>query len=215
MGLGALGMVKGPGWGTEVLRRYRLLGGTPETLNRTLRNRAIDTDARDRIVTGYRNATDLAAPGPRETGGQDVGTAQHRAMEWAGRGYEERGRQAPQWDWNSNRTYPTSHIDDVTGPPSFEGMKSGSMGNAAYNAVSRQAARLIDEGLLGFKKSTYGPRGRVSDAQYAKEFPINNIDTITSDLTSQELRESAMRRQAIQSIREQVRRDLPGHFERR
>lgn len=61
-----LGMTRAPGWGAEVLRRYKLLGGTPETLDKALRHRNLAEWDRHIIHQGFRKGTDIAAPAPEQ-----------------------------------------------------------------------------------------------------------------------------------------------------
>lgn len=161
------GVTKGAGWGAEVLRRYKLRGGTPDTLRRTLTNRAVPSDAKNDIVDLYRKGTDIAAPANHVVADYQSmslppshpasGIArQEGAMAAAGDELQQAGfrRDVP---WSNPRVVKEGGI--------IPDIESGVRGNAAYSAVSRQASRLMDQPGYNFKKSAYGPTP-VSEAEH-------------------------------------------------
>ena len=164
MGLGPLAMMSRPaGWGAEALRRYKLLGGTPETLNKTLALRPISQGKRGDIVEPFRKATDLAAPAdawdvsdprgtPHAPWDEMSGIALQRdAMDAAGDAYQMYGQMAPgrQIGYRANAIrYENDLVPDI---------ESATRGNAAYEAVNRQVARMLDSPEYTYKRLQYGP----------------------------------------------------------
>jgi len=158
-GLAGAIRTKAPGWGAEVLRRYKLLGGTPETLNRTLTNRAMGPSYREDIVIGFRKGTDIATP-------DGLGSQQHVAPWDEGSGI---ARQKGSFDFAGDQYDAAAHRDSplykrlYSNPRVIEldsvtpDIESGTRGNAAYDAVSRQASRLMDQPGYNFKRPAYGP----------------------------------------------------------
>lgn len=159
MGFGPIAMVAKPaGWGAEVLRRYKLLGGTPESLRRTLTNQSMLTGDRDAVVSGFRLGTDIAAP-PNVSKYGTPGYPQQAAMEMAGEAYD-------------NALRYTNVSSPLNSKPIAPVMESAQKGNAAYDAVSRQVARMLDQPGFGFKKAQDLPL--VSDKQYFEQFPLKS-----------------------------------------
>jgi hypothetical protein len=157
-----LGMVgkasKLSGWGAEVLRRYKLLGGTTETLNKALVSRAVDPSVKNYVISGYRKATDIAAPSQGPLSTMTTAEQQGHELENAGRMFEIGGNGLVGTRFGDSRklAYRTVHEGIMAKYPS-ERIESGSQGNAAYSAVSRQVGRMLDQPeFLGFKEH-YGP----------------------------------------------------------
>lgn len=178
IGLGPIAMAAKPmGWGAEVLRRYKLLGGTPETLNKTLmRSGLVHPEDRQNIVDFYRKGTDLAAPSHRPGFSLDQGSA----MQVAGDVYQELGRPRPmRYGFKDNliTEYPQRTLLSKGYYTDRAGIESGASGNAAYNAVSRQVGRMLNTPSYGKSNkpnsSYWAEPGMTSDAEYYKEFPIN------------------------------------------
>lgn len=64
--LGALGRLFNMGRGSDVLRRYAELGGTPKSLRKVLRGRKYETDDIDEISESFHRASDPAGQASRE-----------------------------------------------------------------------------------------------------------------------------------------------------
>lgn len=174
MGFGPLAMATRPaGWGAEILRRYKLLGGTPETLNKTLMRRGlVHPEDRQDIVGIFKKATDIAGPGAAEHPVPQV--LQNMQMNYAGKLLQESGHPRPmQYGFSDNliTEYPQRSITSMNLTP-FEGIESGSKGNAAYGATSRQAQRMFN--TPGFQFSRPIDLPPVSEAEYYKRFPIED-----------------------------------------
>jgi hypothetical protein len=151
MGLGPMaGVIKGPGWGAEALRRYKLMGGTPETLNHTLKMRAMHPESRNEIVSNFRRGTDIAAPGEDyQSRLLGLPTGQERTMNIAGSIYEQMDRGG-----RPNTRFGSGPAQDITmHRPGEPNMESASAANAAYGAVSRQVARMLDTPGFQFSKA--------------------------------------------------------------
>jgi hypothetical protein len=118
MGVGPIAMAAKPmGWGAEVLRRYKLLGGTPQTLNHTLINQAAPTLLKDRIVSGFKAGTDIAAP-PGDTS-LFLKSPQQGALDTAGKWFDEHREM--------RRTAPNyAQRDDLVDKDFFESMELNS-----------------------------------------------------------------------------------------
>lgn len=146
IGMGPMAMAtRAPGWGAEVLRRYKLMGGTPETLDKVLRNRNAHVYDRHGVVKSFRQATDIAAP-PNPV------LSQEAKMYKAGKMYENI---IPSHTQAGSRTLgeisqTREKIVDAKqrrglSVPKLDYIESGMKGNAAYNALSRQVARMLDD----------------------------------------------------------------------
>lgn len=190
MGMGPLaGVVKGPGWGAEVLRRYKLLGGTPETLNKALMARNAMEQDRTRVVRNFRQATDLAAPaaeGPLfarldpQASTMMALRDQREAMNKAGETYQGIIPSHPQV--GSRTAGEVSAMKERIAEAQLRAGVApetvnkrfpylpGSGGGPAYEAISRQVARMLDSPGFQFKKPADLPV--VAAKQYEKEFPI-------------------------------------------
>jgi hypothetical protein len=167
MGLGPMaGVIKGPGWGAEALRRYKLMGGTPETLNHTLKMRAMHPESRNEIVSNFRRGTDIAAPGEDyQSRLLGLPTGQERTMNIAGSIYEQMDRGG-----RPNTRFGSGPAQDITmHRPGEPNMESASAANAAYGAVSRQVARMLD--TPGFQFSRAQDLPRVTQRDYNTQFP--------------------------------------------
>jgi hypothetical protein len=163
-------IVKAPGWGAEALRRYKLMGGTPETLRRTLGQRGVDQEMRGEIANQFRMATDLAAP----NADSDLIpwlTASHlqdTSMRNAGDLYDTFSPGLRTIN-NSKRGYfPQLPLHKA---PKTGFTESGAKGQAAYGAVSRQVARMLD--TPGFQFSRAEALPPVSGKEYYKAFPLD------------------------------------------
>jgi hypothetical protein len=151
---------KAPGWGAEALRRYKLIGGTPETLDHTLKMRAMGPQTRNTIVSNFRQGTDLAAPSVGGERGFPLASTleglsqQDGAMELAGNIYQNLARGG-----RPNTRGGLGPLQHVTfHRPGEPNMESASSGNAAYGAVSRQVGRMLDTPGFQLRKSEYGPK---------------------------------------------------------
>ncbi len=177
IGLGPMaGVVRPAGWGAEVLRRYKLLGGTPETLSKTLGQRGADPRYKDHMVRGFRRGTDIAAPAPDRDLAQWM-TPQEQTMasmrrqldelETAGVYFEAQGqglRKARQPRFESR------YMDAAK--QTVVPLESNTSGNAAYNAISSRMGRIMNSPEFKFRKSEYTDLPPVSDAEYYNQLPI-------------------------------------------
>ena len=164
IGMSPLGMATRPmGWGAEVLRRYKLKGGTPQTLDKTLKMRGVEREGRDIIREGYRQGTDIAAPPPAAVLPASQGVVsglrrQHYRMEDAGDAYDAYGQGLRT---KQNPRHPYSNIADKSmweEALKDDGLltESGARGNAAYDAVSRSIRRMLDDERGSFSPFGWG-----------------------------------------------------------
>jgi hypothetical protein len=215
------GIVKGPKWGAEALRRYKLIGGTPETLDTALKRRAHDPELRRSIVRDYRKATDLAAPNnAREMGyrNEPTGILQHKAMENAGLLYDHPAGGRP-WTYTpfreKNLQGPKSNLseaaDTIANNEKYgRVLESQTQGNAAYGAVSRSMGRIMDE--PGFMQKRMVPDlPNLTDSEYYNKFPLAPPEGKGFDFrTFRDLRSEAAAEAELERIRREGRREYIG-----
>lgn len=187
IGVGPLaGVVKGPGWGAEVLRRYKLLGGTPETLDKALKRRNLHFDDRTRIREQFDLGTNLAGPGIEyDTAPLTAGRFQNYAMQEGGALYQKTPASHSQAGFRTlgeihegtQKQFNAAVRDrGEEAGKQFEVwldvIPSGTQGNAAYGAVSRQVARMLDTPGFQFKRPVDLPV--LSTREYNKAFPLQD-----------------------------------------
>ena len=160
MGLGPVAMMTRPmGFGAEALRRYKLLGGTPETLNKTLTNRMVQSDSRNLVVNNFRRGTDLAAPGKGPLSYMTNSEQQAHALNQAGTIFDIAGQGERKYGKNAGASRPLSDRERLINlhEKYNDVIDSGTTGQAAYDAVGRQVARMLDMPGFGNARPQYGP----------------------------------------------------------
>lgn len=183
MGLGPLSAIsKTGGWGAEALRRYKLMGGTPQTLNQALINRATRPVDRNEIVSEFRKATDLAVPKDELAPYMpDLSSLQGRAMRYAGLRFNHFGQRPMLLD--HGRIGPASRIPTTPGVieklfqdelKAGRGLESATQANAAYGAVSRQVARMLDQPGFQFGKGK-AQLPTLEEKAFLDELPIEEV----------------------------------------